>query len=345
MIPPSIPLSIEEWTAQLPKVETHVHLEGSIEPSTLHELALRHKLPHAEWSEADIVQRYEYADFREFINTYLWVVSHLKGPEDYAHIARRFAQNLKAQNVRHVEVILSAGMMIERSLDPREIMAEVQREFEESQKAGGPSYRFFFDITRQFGPDKGWRVLEAALACRDVGVAGIGLGGDEIGGPAVLFEAIYARARAEGLVGVAHAGEWAGPESVWDAIEKLKAIRIGHGVAAARDERLLDRIGELGVAIECCPTSNEKTRSLRRLEDHPLRRFLDCGLMAGIHSDDPPLFHTSLTEEIRTAANRLGLSRAEIVTCQHNAIEGTVLSKGEKEQLRRDLDQWTGSNY
>jgi aminodeoxyfutalosine deaminase len=301
--------------ASLPKAELHVHLEGSLQPRTVAKIAARHGVPV---TEEEVRQRYAYKDFVEFIETFKWVTSFLREPPDYAVIVRDFAEALQQQRVVYAEVTLSIGVMQLRGQDPRanfEAILEVAEEFE----SRGLRLRWVWDAVRQFGVEAAMAVVEAAGSCHSDKIVGFGIGGDERSIAAREFRAVYGRAADFGMHRLIHAGEVGGPENIREAIEHLRAERIGHGIAAIRDRGLMDLLAERQIPLEVCPASNICTGALdvqlgvaaAKIEQHPLPQLFRHGIPIVLSTDDPTMFHTTLTGEYENAW-KMGLDKAEL---------------------------------
>ncbi|HLX84035.1 MAG TPA: adenosine deaminase [Terriglobales bacterium] len=319
----------------LPKAELHLHLEGSIEPPTLLELRQRHAMPGA--SLAEVEQLYNYKDFAGFLSAFKDVTGHLRTPEDYELIAYRLMERLKAQNVLHAEVIVSVGVCLWRKQDFAAIFEGLERGHERGVKDFGVSLLWIFDAVRQFGAEKAERVLDLAIRFQDRNVIAFGIGGDERGGPAELFEGVYRRAAEHGLHLTAHAGENAGPESIWGALN-LKAERIGHGLTAAQDPELIEELAERQVPIEICVTSNLRTGVCPELAQHPVRRYFDQGLMLTLNSDDPAMFRTSLVEEYALVQESFGFTDEHLRELARNSFEASFLPPEKKVEFLNLLD-------
>jgi len=289
-----------DFLVELPKAELHLHLEGSIEPETLHELD-----PSTPVEEFRAL--YQYADFDAFLKAFGAIGKRLRTPEDYALITRRLLQRLAAQNVRYAEIILAAGVVLWKGQDFAPIFDAVRAAATESPV----EVRWIFDAVRQFGVEPAQRVAEWAAERQDAGVVALGIGGSEERGPAAWFAEVYAFARGAGLRLVAHAGESMGPESIWAALQ-LGAERIGHGIAAARDEDLMRHLREQNIPLEVCITSNLVTGVVSRLEEHPVRRLYDAGVPIVINTDDPAMFGCTLTGEYQLAARAFGFTEPEL---------------------------------
>jgi len=311
----------------LPKAELHLHLEGAIEPSTLLELRQHHGMEGA--SLADVEQLYSYNDFKGFLAAFKDVTGHLRAPEDYELITYRLMELLKAQNVRHAEVIVSVGVCLWREQDFAAIFAGLERGRQSGERDFGVSLLWIFDAVRQFGAEKAQSVLDLAIQFHDRNVIAFGIGGDERAGPPEWFAGVYSRAAEHGLHLTAHAGESAGPESIWGALN-LKAERIGHGLTAGQDAELIEELAERQVPIEICVTSNLRTGVCTELAKHPVRSYFDQGLMLTLNSDDPAMFRTSLNEEYRLVQEGFGFTDEHLRELARNSFEASFLPAGKK---------------
>ncbi len=285
---------------EMPKAELHLHLEGSLEPETLHELD-----PSTPIEELRAI--YSYADFDSFLKAFAAVGKRLRTPEDYALATRRLLERLHAQNVRYAEITLAAGVILWKRQDFAPVFEAVREEAERAPV----TVRWILDAVRQFGAESAMQVAEWAAERAGRGVVAIGIGGSEERGPAEWFTGVYAFAKAAGLRLTAHAGETGGPESVWAALA-LGAERIGHGIASARDPKLMDHLRDRDIPLEICLTSNRITGVIKRLEEHPIRRLFEAGVPLVLNTDDPAMFGCSLVGEYRLAASEFGFSEAEL---------------------------------
>jgi aminodeoxyfutalosine deaminase len=311
----------------LPKAELHLHLEGSIEPATLLELRQRHAMDGASLTEVE--QLYNYKDFAGFLSAFKDVTGHLRTAEDYELITYRLMEQLKAQSVLHAEVIVSVGVCLWRKQDFAAIFEGLERGRQRGDKDFGISVLWIFDAIRQFGAEKAQSVLDLAIRFRDRNVAAFGIGGDERAGPPEWFTEVYARATEGGLHLTAHAGESAGPESIWGALN-LKAERIGHGLTAEQDAELIEELAERQVPIEICVTSNLRTGCCAELGQHPVRRYFDQGLMLTLNSDDPAMFRTSLVEEYALVQEAFAFTDEHLRELARNSFEASFLPPEKK---------------
>jgi adenosine deaminase/aminodeoxyfutalosine deaminase len=291
---------MQDFAAQLPKAELHLHLEGSVDAETLHELDPATPLE-------ELRALYHYPDFNAFLKTFGAVVTRLARPEDYALVTRRLLERLAAQNVRYAEIIIAAGVVLWKKQEFGPVFDAIH----DAARGSPVEVRWILDAVRQFGVEPAWDVARLAAARQDRGVVAIGIGGSEERGPAEWFKEVFAFAKSAGLHLTAHAGESAGPESVWEALI-LGAERIGHGIAAVRDRGLLRHLRERDIPLEISITSNLVTGVVKRLEDHPMRALYDAGVPIVLNTDDPAMFGCTLTDEYRLAARAFGFSEAEL---------------------------------
>ena len=318
----------------LPKAELHLHLEGSVTPETLVELRQRHGKPST-IAEAEAL--YQYKDFTGFLMAFKTLTEDLQTPEDYELITYRLMQQLKAENVLHAEVYVSVGVCLWRKQDFTAIFECLERGRERGEKEFGVSLLWIFDAVRQFGPEAAQTVFELAAKYRDRNVVAIGIGGDELKAPPELFREQYAYGAAQGLRLTAHAGESAGPESIWGALN-LGAERIGHGLTAAQDPELIEELAQRQVPIEICLTSNLRTGCCMQLRDHPIRKYFDQGLMITLNSDDPAMFATSLRREYELAQSEFGFTDEHLRELARNSFEASFLPPDKKVGFLNLLD-------
>ena len=255
----------------------------------------------------DIQAKLKCSSFAEFLQGYIWVSKQLEKPEHYALATRHLLESLAAQEVTYAEITLSAGVVLWKQQD---LAAVYEAVWHESQRCSVKTF-WILDAIRQFGPEKGMEVAEFAVSRRDEGVIAYGIGGDEVRGPAHWFRDVFAYARAGGLHLVCHAGEPAGPESVWSALA-IGAERIGHGIAAVKDPILMARLRDDNIPLEVCISSNVSTGAVASLEAHPVGELHRAGVPITIHTDDPAFFQTTLTREYELAEKMFGLSGEEM---------------------------------
>lgn len=287
--------------------ELHLHLEGSIDAATLKEL-------DPEVTDAEIAAKLGYSNFEGFIDAFVWENRKLRGPADYALVARRLFERLSRQGVSYAEVTLSAGVVLWKKQDLSAVFDALSAEAARSPL----QVRWILDAVRQWGVEAAVPVFDFAAEHINEGVVAIGLGGFEEQGPALWFRDLFAKARDRGLRLTCHAGETTGPQSVWDALE-IGTERIGHGIRAVEDLRLVEHLRERGIPLEVCVTSNVRTGAVASLREHPLRRLFDAGAPIVLNTDDPVLFGCTLASEYELVAREFGFSEDELDQLAANA--------------------------
>ena len=328
--------------AAVPKAEIHLHLEGSVDLETLLEVRRRRGEAAGEAERRRLSALYAHRDFPHFLANFRDLCSELRAPEDFALATERLAGRLRRDNVRRADVMCSATIFARRGLPAGEILDACFGAARRAEADGGPRLRFLIDGVRQWGPDGLEEVVRAAQECRAYGVVGIGLGGDEMAWPAAAFAPAFREARRLGLRTTVHAGEFDGPRSVWQAIEVLEVDRIGHGVRASEDEELVRVLARRRVPLECCPTSNLRTRVVPDWDRHPMAALLRAGVRVTVSSDDPALFGTSTQEEWEALRSRAGLSDSEVLSVGRATIDAAFLDEAERRDLLREFDAAAG---
>ena len=333
--------SLDQFIAGLPKAELHVHHVGSASPRIVAELAARHAGSTPVPADPDALADYfVFSDFAHFITVYLSVVDLIRDAEDVWTLTYEVARELAGQQVRYAELTLTPYSSIVRGIPAPAYCEAVEDARRRAAADFGVELRWCFDIPGEAGVPAADLTLEVATKLRPDGLVSFGLGGPEIGVPRAQFAPHFATAIAEGLHSVPHAGESTGPETVWDALTLLSAERIGHGIAAARDPRLLAHLAENGIPLEVCPTSNVRTRSVPSLAEHPLPALVAAGVPVTINSDDPPMFSTTLNGEYAVAADLLGLDKAGLVAVAKAAVFASFLDDAGKRRLAEEIDAY-----
>jgi aminodeoxyfutalosine deaminase len=323
--------------ADFPKVELHVHLEGSVQPETLLRLAERHDVALPAQTVEEMRALYDYTTFLHFLKIYQLCTGVLRDAEDFAEITYEFLQQQAAQNVRYSEVMVSLSDHLIRGIPAETVLEGVFDGQRRGERDFGTRMSVILDPGRQW-PEYVTVVSHVAVRHAGNGVIGFGIGGDEANFPPDLFVDDFERARAAGLHRTAHAGEAAGVESMWGAVRLLGAERLGHGVHAHEDPELFDYLHEHRIAIDMCPVSNVKTGAVTDIVEHPIRSYLQGGLLVTVNSDDPPMFGTSITNEFQVLRDTLGFTDAELQQLSLNAVEASFLPAPDKRALHCEIE-------
>jgi adenosine deaminase len=334
---------LREYIERLPKVELHIHLEGSIKPETLLILAQENNHPVKELGIDGIRRLYNYSSFEDFLRIFKIVSECLKKPKDFYLITYNMLKAQAEQNIIYSEVLFSPGIFVMRGLDFNLIMEEVYRAMYKAQDDYGVYMKLIFDSVRQWGKNAAMDILNLAKERKDKGVIGIGIGGNEIEAPPEIFRDVYAKAKEEGFHLTAHAGEVCGPESIWNTINILNVERIGHGIYAYKDIELMDYLKENRIPLDISPTSNIKTGAIPSFERHPIKRLFDHGILITINSDDPAMFDTDLNREYTLLIEKFNFTIDDIKKLIFNGIEASFLNEKEKnnlvERFKREIDK------
>ena len=347
--------NITNFIQSLPKAEIHIHLEGAIQPRTMLELARRHnKLDELPVTDvAGLQEWFTFTDFTHFLSIYLMIQDLLRTPDDFALMAYECGTDMAFQNILYREVTVTPYTHLDyqdKGLTLDDVLGGLEAGRQQARQDLGVEMRWVFDVPRNlsfsdregkvYDPRPADRTLEYALAGQERGVVGFGLGGYEVGAPPQPFAHAFSEAKRAGLLCVPHAGETEGPSSVWGALNELQADRIGHGVRAIEDEALLAELKERQIPLEICPTSNICLHVYPDIDQHPLARLDQLGLLVTVNSDDPPLFNTNLNREYQLLADHFGYHPTDLVRLARNAYAVCGAEADLKTQLLTRFDQW-----
>ncbi len=329
---------LHEFARRLPKAEMHVHLEGSIQPATLLQLARQNGQALPADDEAGLRAYYRFTDFTHFLNLYITILKCLRTPEDYRLVAYEFGRECARQNIRYAEVTFTMISNVKYAGLPWEVILDGLNQGRAAAEAEfGVRWGWIFDIVRDL-PDLQMDVVDMALAARDRGVVALGLAGDERMDSAATFQPSFERAAAAGLPGIPHTGELSGPDKMWEVIHYLKPRRLQHGVRVIEDPSLVAYLREQGIGVDLCPTSNVRLNVYPDYPSHPLRRLWDEGLLVTVNSDDPPLFGTDLNHEYEILVDHFGFTADELAQVSLNGVRASTLPEAEKARLYGEFE-------
>lgn len=333
-------MDVGEFVKQMPKVELHVHLEGSIRPGTLLELASRHGEPLPARTVEELREWYRFRDFDHFVEIYLSAARCLRTPEDIERITRDFLEGQAEQNVLHSEVTYTASTQLQFAGIPLdEQLDAINTAREAARRDLDVTMSLTIDYARHMDPAAFVPVAEWAADNMGNGISALGLGGPEHGYPPELFVRAFAVAREAGLPSAPHAGETAGAESIRGALRALDAVRIGHGVRCLEDPSLVAELRDRQIPLEVCPTSNVCLGVAPSFEDHPLPRLREAGLYVTVNSDDPPMFGTTLTDEYLKAVAAFDFGPGDLRELVMAAASATFLDPGARSELEDRVRQ------
>jgi adenosine deaminase len=326
-------MSIGKFIRQMPKVELHVHLEGSIGPEPLLMLAERNNVQLPVNSPEELRKWYQFSDFAHFLEVYFAICNCIRTPEDFELITAEFLKYQAEQNIRYSEVIFTPYTHREHvTFD--EQLAAINRARKKAETNLGVRMGLVPDISRHMRPvEESFQIANWAIENMEDGIIGLGLGGPEIDNPPELFQEVFKDLEAAGLPSLPHAGETEGPQSIWGAIEALSAVRIGHGVRCLEDPELVRYLREKQIPLDVSPSSNVCLRVVPTLAEHPLPKMLAEGLFITINSDDPPMFGTTLTDEYLRIAEAFDFDIILIKQFVVNGIRASLLSRETQQEL------------
>lgn len=341
-------MSLETYIAAAPKAELHVHLEGSVRPDTLLMLSERNGAILPADTIEGLRQWFVFRDFAHFVQVYLAISTCIRAEEDFELVAYELGAEMARQNIRYAEITFTpATYGLGFGVPLETCFAGLTRGRDRARDEFSVEMRWVFDFVHMaHDPAYTERAMtytvDAAIAGMDAAVIALGLGGSEIGHSFERIAPAFQQARGAGLHSVPHAGETVGPQSVWGALEFLEAERIGHGVRAAEDPDLVRYLAQNKIALEICPTSNIRLGVFPNLESHPLRLLYDAGVPVTVNSDDPPLFNTTLTDELQLLPGAFDFTLEEIDDVLLNGVRCSFLPDDDKDdlesQFRRELE-------
>ena len=315
----------------LPTAELHLHLEGTLEPELAFGLAARNGVALRQPDLATLRRAYAFGDLQSFLNLYYELTAVLQQPQDFADLANAYFARAAAQGVRHAEVFVDPQAHTNRGVPLEVVMEGLGAAFADAEATHGLSARIIACFLRDRGPEEAEELLPRLLPYREL-IIGVGLDSAEVGHPPELFERVYARAADEGLHRVAHAGEEGPPAYVWSALDRLGVERIDHGIRSPEDPALVARLRDEQVPLTVCPLSNVALRCIDRIEDHPLGRMLDAGLVATVNSDDPAYFGGYLHDNLAAVTRGLGLSPGQRRVLAENSFRASFLPEADTQR-------------
>ena len=326
-------MSLASFLRKMPKVELHVHLEGSMRPHVLLELARRNGVDLPADDEEGLRRWFRFSDFDHFVQVYLTCSRALRTPEDFQLLALDFIEMQAGQNVLYTEAHFTISTHLANGGNGEEILAALEEAMEEGERRHGARLRLITDIVRNVGVPGADRTLEWALAARDRGVVALGLSGFESRCRNDTFRPHFETAAREGLHRVAHAGEHAGPESIRSVLEVCGAERVGHGVRAVEDPALVEELRDRRIPLEVCPSSNVCLGVFPDFASHSFDRLYRAGVPVSVNSDDPAFFDTDLSREYLRLHEAFGYTPAELAGLSLAGLRQSFLPDGEKAAL------------
>jgi len=336
-------VDVDAFIRGIPKAELHIHIEGSLEPEMVFELARKHDVVLA-YPTVDALRRaYDFHNLQSFLDVYYAGAGVLRDEADFHAMTMAYLRRARADGVVHAEIFFDPQTHTGRGIAFATVVNGIRRALAEGERALGVSSRLIVCFLRHLSADAAMATLEQALPFRDA-ICAVGLDSSEVGYPPSRFTEVFARARAEGFLAVAHAGEEGPPEYIVEALDLLKAVRIDHGVRCEEDPALCERLVAQQVPLTVCPLSNVKLAVFPRIEDHNLKRLLDRGLCVTLNSDDPAYFGGYLVDNFIAAQRALALTRSDVVQLARNSITASFLPAAAKRDWLAKIDGYTAAS-
>jgi adenosine deaminase len=323
------------FARNLPKAELHLHIEGTLEPELMFELAGRNGIQLAYASVEEVRRAYVFSDLQSFLDIYYAGCRVLLKEQDFYDLTYAYLVRAAGQGVRHTEIFFDAQTHTDRGVPFETVISGIHRALKDGRARLGVTSGLILCFLRHLSAEAAMQTLGEALPYREW-ILAVGLDSSEVGHPPAKFKDVYDRARAAGLLAVAHAGEEGPPAYVWEALDILKARRIDHGVRCLEDERLVGRLVEEQIPLTVCPLSNVRLRVFPSLRTHNLKQMLDRGLLVTVNSDDPAYFGGYVADNFEASAEAMELSREQLLVLARNSFVASFLPEPQK---RRHLDE------
>ncbi|MFO1799395.1 adenosine deaminase [Pseudomonas aeruginosa] len=313
-----------EWLNALPKAELHLHLEGTLEPELLFALAERNRIA-LPWNDVETLRKaYAFNNLQEFLDLYYAGADVLRTEQDFYDLTWAYLQKCKAQNVVHVEPFFDPQTHTDRGIPFEVVLAGICAALQDGEKLLGIRHGLILSFLRHLSEEQAQKTLDQALPFRDAFIA-VGLDSSEVGHPPSKFQRVFDRARSEGFLTVAHAGEEGPPEYIWEALDLLKVERIDHGVRAFEDERLMRRLIDEQIPLTVCPLSNTKLCVFDDMSQHTILDMLERGVKVTVSSDDPAYFGGYVTENFHALQQSLGMTEEQARRLAQNSLDARLV--------------------
>jgi adenosine deaminase len=322
-------MSIEHLIRDLPKAELHIHIEGTLEPEMMFELAQRNNV-QLKFASADEVRKaYDFTDLQSFLDIYYQSCAVLIAEQDFYDLTWAYLERVSTDNVRHVELFFDPQTHTDRGISFETVIKGIHRAAKDALSEFGISVQLIMCFLRHLSAEKCMQTLEESLPFKSM-ITAVGLDSSEKGNPPEKFTAVFDRAREEGYLTVAHAGEEGPPEYIWQALNLLKVQRIDHGVRCIEDPELMRHLAKEHIPLTVCPLSNLKLRVVQTLEEHPLKRLLAAGICATVNSDDPAYFGGYIQANYLEIQKALNLTPQQMIALARNSFQASFITPEEK---------------
>ena len=330
---------LDSFIRKMPKAELHLHIEGSLEPELMFTLAGRNNVEIPFKNVDEVRAAYQFSNLQDFLDIYYQGMSVLKSEQDFYDLTLAYISRIHDQNVIHAEIFFDPQGHTDRGVPFATVINGISRALDDGHKKYGITSKLIMCFLRHLSEEAAFETLDQALPYRDHIIA-VGLDSSEVGFPPSKFERVFEKAKSEGFLAVAHAGEEGPPEYVYEALDLLKIDRLDHGNRSLEDDVLVKRLVESGMALTVCPLSNFKLAGVTDMRTHPIKRMLELGLKATVNSDDPAYFGGYVNENYLAIAKSLDLTKENILTLARNGFEASFCTADEKQAMLAKLDAY-----
>jgi adenosine deaminase len=338
-----MPITIEKFIAEIPKAELHLHIEGTFEPELMFEIALRNKMMLKYNSVEELKTAYQFNNLQEFLDIYYSGANVLIEEQDFYDLTWAYLQKIHSQKVVHTEIFFDPQTHTSRGVPFSKVISGIHRALKDGEKDLGISSKLIVSILRHLSEDAAFETLEEALRYK-TWITALGLDSSEKGHPPTKFQRVFEKAREEGLLVVAHAGEEGPPEYVWEALDQLKVSRIDHGNRSLEDASLVEELVKRRMPLTVCPLSNLQLKVVQQLTNHPIEEMLKIGIVATVNSDDPAYFGGYINENYLALAHALNLNKDQITQLVKNSFQASFLEETEKVKLIAEVEAYYQEN-
>lgn len=330
-------VSLTDYINNIPKAELHLHIEGTFEPELMFEISKRNNVPLKYNSIEELKAAYNFGNLQDFLNIYYAGANALQTEQDFYDLTWAYLEKAHSQNIVHTEIMFDPQTHTDRGIKFSTVIEGIHRALTDAEKRFGMSHALILSFLRHLSEESAFKTLEEALDYKEW-ITAVGLDSSEVGNPPSKFKNVFSKAKAEGFILTAHAGEEGPPEYVWEAMDLLNVDRIDHGNRSLEDEKLIERLIEEKIALTVCPLSNLKLRVINNIEEHPIKIMLEKGLLPTVNSDDPAYFGGYVNENYHAIAHALDLSEDHIYRLAKNSFEASFLEETKRQNLISKLE-------
>ena len=334
---------MKKFIEEIPKAELHLHIEGSFEPELMFDIAARNGVKIKYDTVEELKKAYDFNNLQEFLDIYYAGAGALQTKKDFYDLTWAYLEKAHKQNVIHTEIMFDPQTHTDRGIPFAYVIEGIHDALEDAKNKYGMTYNLILSFLRHLSEEEAFKTLEEAMPYKSW-IKSVGLDSSEVGNPPSKFKNVYAKAREEGFMLTAHAGEEGPAEYVWEALDVLGVDRIDHGNHSLDDDKLVERLAEENMTLTVCPLSNLKLKVVEDLHNHPLKTMLNKGLRATVNSDDPAYFGGYVNDNFLAVADALDLTKEEITTLARNSVESSFIDDELKKKYLNEIESFVAEN-